>query len=84
NAYGPDYKGYLLILMLLHEAIGSVDEETKRMMDIMELDIRKVNGYENFRIDGCIDCFKVTATFYGESGQSYEFTRYFGYEEAPE
>lgn len=84
NESGPEYKGYLLILMLLHEAIGSVDEETKRMMDIMELDVRKVSGYENFRIDGCIDCFKVTATFDGESGNSYEFTRYFGYEEAPE
>ncbi len=83
NSYGPEYKGYLLILMLLHEAIGSVDEETKRMMDIMELDVRKVSGYENFRIDGCIDCFKVTASFDGESGNSYEFTRYFGYEEAP-
>lgn len=84
NSYGPDYKGYLLILMLLHEAIGSVDEETRRMMDIMELDVRKVSGYENFRIDGCIDCFKVTASFDGESGNSYEFTRYFGYEEAPQ
>ncbi len=83
NSYGPDYKGYLLILMLLHEAIGSVDEETKRMMDIMELDIRKVPGYSNFRIDGCIDCYKVTVTYDGESGHSYEFTRFFGYEEAP-
>lgn len=83
NVTGLDYKGYLIILMLIHESYNSVDEETRRMMDIMELDIRKVDGYGNFRIDGCIDCFKVTTSFDGESGNTYEFTRYFGYEEAP-
>lgn len=79
NKKGLDYGGYLRVLIAIRE-VGGVGEETKRMMDIMELDIRKA-GYTNFRLDGCVDCFKTTVNLTGESSYNYDFTRYFGYEE---
>ncbi|WP_026505126.1 DUF5702 domain-containing protein [Butyrivibrio sp. NC3005] len=79
NATGLTYGQYLFMLILVKELNG-IDAEVKDMMDIMELDIRKVKGYENFRIDGCVDCFTLEAEMQGETGKTFSQKRYFGYE----
>jgi|GEM_PF-3438179 len=77
---GLSYGAYLRIILTGKQALGR-NKVLKRMIDVMELDIRK-SGYDKFKMDGCVDCFKTTIDFKGSSGHSYTFTRYFGYEEA--
>lgn len=61
---GFSYRQYLSMLLLLER------EETLlfSMMDVMEMDIRKTMYHENFRIDGCVSGFRVTAKFEDDSG----------------
>ncbi len=74
---GLSYEGYLRILL------GVSMEQSAfamRSMDMAELDIRKTQGNEAFRIDQCIDYMKVTFGFTGDRGQEYVFTRTLRYE----
>lgn len=76
NSEGLSYEDYLRVLLCLtDEAAVSM-----RLMDVMEMDIRKTAGNENFRLDGCIDSFEMLA--YTKSGYGYEFSiqRKYGYE----
>lgn len=59
------YKEYLYILL---NTTGR-KEKVYRSMDIVELEIRKKSGYEDFRLDHCTDCFTLT--------WSYEFDSLF-------
>lgn len=45
------YEDYLRIFL----ALTSLEEQTFRMMDIVEMDIRMTPGNEYFRMDGCVD-----------------------------
>lgn len=56
------YKDYLRILL----ATVSEDNSVFRMMDIVEMDIRKSTGNDAFRMDGCVDY--IDAKVYGSSG----------------
>ena len=45
------YADYLRILM----AFSALEQQTFRMMDIVEMDIRQTPGNDYFRMDGCVD-----------------------------
>lgn len=68
NQQGLSYKDYLHILLYLTDA----EKLTFRFMDIIEMDIRKTVGNENFRIDGCIECLEVNAVFRSRSGYMHK------------
>ena len=54
---GLDYDSYLQGLLLLE---GST-VKTQRTMDVMEMDIRRITGNSGFRLDLCMDEFKMSA-----------------------
>ena len=51
--------GYEEYLYLLLNVTGK-KEKIYRAMDIVELEIREMSGYEHFRLDHCTDCFTLT------------------------
>ena len=73
---GLSYQEYLFMLMLLQ------NQNTKvfRTMDIVEMDVRKTQGNENFRIDGCINNFTGTISTIDRNGYSCNITRNYGYQ----
>ncbi len=72
---GMSYQDYLMLLMLLE------DEHDKlfRTMDVMEMDIRKTEGNEYFRIDGCIDSLLTEVTVESADGYACTIKRRWGY-----
>lgn len=75
NGEGLCYADYLRIFLLLQDK----EVTTYRLLDIMEMDIRKTEGNGSFQIDGCID--SVEAEIFITGGDNYEFyiTRRYGY-----
>lgn len=71
-----DYEGYLRILLGLMNS----DIKTMRSLDIVELDIRKTAGNENFRIDQCIDRALVSFGFQDSYQHEFVFTKEWRYE----
>ncbi len=51
QALGLSYADYLRLLLIL----SPLEEQTFRMMDIMEMDIRQTPANRYFRMDGCVD-----------------------------
>lgn len=72
---GLSYKDYLRVLLALQDK----ETTTYRLMDIMEMDIRKTSGNENFRMDGCIDSLTASVTYRGADKKSYHIVRSYGY-----
>ncbi len=73
---GLDYTGYLRVLLFLENG----DTRDYRLMDVMEMDIRKAEGNDSFRMDGCMDSFLVEAVVSSTFGYSYQIQREGGYE----
>lgn len=67
---GLSYCDYLRILL----ALCSLEEQTDRVFDLVEMDIRETPGNGAFRIDGCVSGFE-TAFLFG-SGYGYSFQVY--------
>lgn len=61
------YEGYLRLLLYT----VSRENRVGRMMDIVEMDVRMVPGYEAFRLDDCIAAATIQFTFKSDYG--YEF-----------
>ena len=53
--------------------------KTLRMMDIMELDIRKTKDNDTFRIDQCVDEAVFVVRVTDESGTQYDLRRNYCY-----
>lgn len=72
---GMDYKQYLEILLLF------VDNEqiTYKSMDLIEMNIRKASGNEDFRMDGLAEDFLANLVFEIPQFGSYQIVRKFGY-----
>lgn len=72
---GISYEDYLMILLTC------MDEETKvfRAMDLIEMDIRKTAGNENFRMDGCVDYIEATGSISSQFGYDCDITRDYCY-----
>lgn len=72
---GMSYKQYLQLLMLF-----TADEKlTFRSMDLIEMNIQKITGNENFRMDGLADDFVVNVQFDIPKLGNYQIVRKFGY-----
>ena len=68
--------GYEQYLYLFLKAAGK-EEKVYRSMDVIELEVRKSSGYEDFRLDHCVDGFEVDWTYCYEGliqSQRYEHT----------
>ncbi len=61
------YEGYLRLLLYT----VSRENRVGRMMDVVEMDVRMVPGYEAFRLDECIAAATIQFTFKSDYG--YEF-----------
>ena len=76
NANGLSYQDYLRIFL------GLMDKKDKvlRILDIVEMDMRKTQGNENFRIDQCIDYIKADFGFMDAQGHEFVFQKKMCYE----
>lgn len=72
---GLDYEMYLRLLLY------STTQKNKnmRMMDLIEMDIRRTKGSESFRLDNCIAAYEVQIIFVSDYGYSYLMKREKGY-----
>lgn len=73
---GMSYEDYLRVFLCMTEE----DKVTMRLMDIMEMDIRRTAGNDNFRMDGCMDSFEMIAYIKSSYGYEYSIQRKYGYE----
>lgn len=72
---GLDYGQYLRLFLF----ITSKENRVGRLMNVVEMDIRKA-GYENFNLDDCIAAATVQLTFHSTYGYEFFMERSFGYE----
>lgn len=75
---GLDYQDYLRILLALEKE----EEKSMRLMDIMEMNIRLVEGYETFQMDCAVEGFLVQITFASKVG-GYTITKKRVYDTGP-
>ncbi|WP_408069772.1 DUF5702 domain-containing protein [Butyrivibrio sp. JL13D10] len=73
---GLSYEDYLNMLVFMENK----DKKTKRLMDIIEMNIRKTEGNQGFRIDNCIDILNVQFDITGAYSKRIEIERTYGYE----
>ncbi len=72
---GFSYQDYLRVFLFLEGR----NLKTRRLLDMMEADIRKTAGNAGFMIDGCIDAFYMQAQVVDRSGYEYAIGREFGF-----
>ncbi len=72
---GLSYEDYLRVFLCFQDK----EVMTKRLMDIMEMDIRLTPGNQHFRMDGCIDSLTVFITYSGDEDTIYDIERTYGY-----
>lgn len=68
---GLCYRDYLMIFLYL----TGEQSKTERFMDLCEANIRLEPGYDSFRIDRCLDSFRVSAAVGSAYGFSYRTER---------
>jgi hypothetical protein len=73
---GLSYEDYLRLLL----ATMKKATLTERAMDIVEADIRKTLGNENFRMDACVDWIDAQMHVGSNFGHRYEIDRQKRYE----
>lgn len=74
---GLYYKDYLRIKLFMTDS----DVKTKRLMDIIEMDVRKTAGNSGFRIDHCLDIFRAEMVVGTKYGYKAKVDKIYGYEE---
>ena len=72
---GQDYKDYLRMLLYLLP----LEYKTQHCMDIIEMDMRQINGYGDFCMDNCIAGATVQMIFRSRYGYSFLMERRFRY-----
>ena len=72
---GLNYEDYLRIFLYMSD----LETITYRLMDIMEMDIRKTAGNQYFRMDACVDYLECCVVMEGAAGFTYELTHGKGY-----
>ena len=76
NQEGLLYEDYLRIKLLMTNHL----EKTKRMMDIIEMDIRQTEGNAGFKLDYCVDVFRAQLEVGTKYGYEVGIERIYGYE----
>ena len=71
SASGMEYKDYLYGFLV----IKNTDEKTVRLMDIMEMDIRKTPGNQAFRMDGMIFALTAEVNVHSSYGSAVSIKR---------
>lgn len=73
---GVDYEEYLRILLM------SVSEQklTMRIMDMIEINLRREDGKENFALDACIDAVAVSFQIAGPENKIWQAERMYSYD----
>lgn len=72
---GLRYEDYLRVFLCFQDKKVT----TFRLMDVMEMDIRKTPGNLFFRMDGCIDSLKASIGYKSRDGKEYSIVRSYGY-----
>ncbi|MEY8522192.1 DUF5702 domain-containing protein [Lachnospiraceae bacterium 38-10] len=72
---GLSYRQYLSLFLLTKKE----NELLFSMMDVMEMDIRKTDYNENFRMDGCVSGFRIAAEFEDRDSGKCSFLRSYYY-----
>ena len=70
------YEDYLRILLFL----GKKEETAMRAMDLIEQNLKKIQGQEFFRVDNCITKLEIRCRCSFRRGIHYMFPVYFGYQ----
>ena len=73
---GLSYEQYLAGMMFLEG--GTV--KTQRMMDVMEMNVRRSGGSNSFRLDECIDALEIFVRVSGQGGYSCTMQTAAGYD----
>ncbi|SFC83491.1 DUF5702 domain-containing protein [Butyrivibrio sp. YAB3001] len=73
---GLDYTGYLRMKLLMTDS----DKKISRMMDVIEMDVRRTDGNSQFMLDYCVDIFKAEIDVETKSGYECTIERAYGYE----
>ena len=73
---GRTYKEYLYGFLMLKDK----DTINKRLMDIMEMDIRRTDGNQNFKMDQCIYQLQAQINVSSKYGYGYQINRSYSYE----
>lgn len=68
---GFTYGGYLQILLYLE----GISLRCARLMDVMEMDLRRTPGNRSFRMDGCVDAFAMEAGAFDSLGFAFTVIR---------
>ncbi len=68
---GLSYEDYLRVLVKM----TGIDIKTMRLIDMVELDIRKTEGNEYFRMDACIDGMTIEANIISPRGYAFIIQR---------
>lgn len=68
---GLSYEDYLRIMM----SVMNEDKLTMRAMNMIEADIRLMDGNECFRVDGCVDCLEAEVQYKSAYGYQCEIKR---------
>ena len=76
NQEGLLYEDYLRIKLLMTNHL----EKTKRMMDIIEMDLRQTEGNAGFKLDYCVDVFRAQLEVGTKYGYEVGIERIYGYE----
>ena len=72
---GMGYEDYLRLLLYITDG----KTKTFRMMDLIEMELRKTKGSENFCMDNCIAAFQLQAVFKSDYGYYFLMKRENGY-----
>ena len=75
SSRGLNYRGYLTILL----AAQTEETQLEYLTDLMEMDIRETRYNENFRMDGCINGFRVIGSFHGTGGYECSINRVYSF-----
>ncbi len=72
---GLDYISYLRLLLMLTNS----DEKVMRFMDVVEMNLRKTEGNQYFRMDGCMDAATAAITISGRGNVVVEMLKEYSY-----
>ena len=75
SGHGLNYKDHLRLLLYLTPA----QQKRNRCMNVVEMDIRKIPGYEQFRLDDCVAGAAVQLVFRSSYGYTFLMERRFRY-----
>ena len=75
TAQGLSYEEYLWLFL----AVENRDKKVYRLMDIIQMDVRKNSGFDGFYLSNCVDLLIMEATVFSKYGYYKELKRKYSY-----